>query len=205
MYKKTIEQHVQDLRDKHGDRYEYPTHRWSKNLASTDVIEIICKVHGSFFMKLSDHKRGYNCPQCAREEGYRKRRATSLKKFEETLPNHITLDCYDWGSKEALLVCAKHGAIIKKVRKFTDTSNLCRHCLLEARANKKAFLKEYGAHNIIVAVKTYLSSYCTKAFMNKIEKATHIQDYAFTHNKTKQEITLTLNDIKTICDAKTLF
>ena len=64
----------------HGDRYDYPTHRWNKNLASTDIVEIICKIHGSFFMKLSDHKRGYNCPQCAREEGYRKRRATSLKK-----------------------------------------------------------------------------------------------------------------------------
>lgn len=205
MYKKTIEQHVQDLTAKHGDRYEYPTHRWSKDLASTDVIEIICKVHGSFFMKLSDHKRGYNCPQCARAEGYNKRRATSLKKFEELLPNHITLDCYDWESKEALLICSKHGPIIKKVRKFADTNNLCRHCLLEARKNKVAFLKEYGIPNIIVAVKTYLSSYCIKDFMNTIVKATHIQDYSFTHNNTKQEIKLTLNDIKKICNDKTLF
>ncbi len=205
MYRKTIEQHVQDLRAKHGDRYEYPTHRWNKNLASTDVVEIICKVHGSFFMKLSDHKRGYNCPQCAKIEGYAKRRQTSIARFKDRLPANITLDCYDWDTKEALLMCSKHGPIIKKIRQFGDGKNLCRHCLLEARADKKAFLKEYGPHNIIVAVKTYLSSYCTKAFMHKIEKATHIEAYTFTHKHTSEEITLTLNDIKNICDAKTLF
>ena len=205
---KTKHEHLQDLKNKHGSRYQYPIHKWKDNLRSTDVVEIICKQHGPFYMKLSDHKRGYNCPVCSRIEGYKKRRETSIKHFKARLPSNITLDCYDWETKEALLTCSKHGPIIKKIRQFSKASeseNLCRHCLMEARGYKKQFLKEYGVSDIIISVKTYLSLYDVKQFMADISKATHLGSYTFTHRVTKEKIELTLNDIKNICDAETLF
>ena len=203
--RKTIEQHLKDLRSKHGDRYEYPVHKWKQDLSSTDVVEIICKVHGSFFMKLSDHKRGYNCPQCAKIEGYKKRRETSIEKFKQALPNNITLDCFDWETREALLMCSKHGPIIKKIRSFNEVPNICRHCMLEARQDKKEFISKHGLASIMDRVSAHLCNYSVEMFQKQLSKATHIGAYVFVHTKNFNTITLTLTEIKEIYYAKTLF
>lgn len=52
---------------KHGHRYDY---HLCNPVSSRDVVEIICKKHGSFSQSVSDHLRGAGCVKCA-HEGYK--------------------------------------------------------------------------------------------------------------------------------------
>lgn len=46
---------------KHGYKYDYSKVNYKKN----DIkIEILCKIHGSFFQKPGPHLRGQGCPKC---------------------------------------------------------------------------------------------------------------------------------------------
>ena len=55
---------LNDCRKVHGDRYDYSNVIY---VNSKTKVEIICKDHGSFFMKLNAHiTQKQNCPKCYR-------------------------------------------------------------------------------------------------------------------------------------------
>lgn len=47
----------------HGDRYEYPPFEY---INDRQVINIICKQHGSFNQVITNHMKGHGCRDCAR-------------------------------------------------------------------------------------------------------------------------------------------
>jgi len=61
----TPAERLQKLKDVHHD-YEYPNFQ---NIRNKDVIEILCKKHGIFHQRYSDHLAGCGCPKCAESKG----------------------------------------------------------------------------------------------------------------------------------------
>ena len=52
----------------HGDRYDYSK---AEHVNSKTKIELICPIHGSFFITPSEHMRGSGCPKCRYSRGYK--------------------------------------------------------------------------------------------------------------------------------------
>ena len=50
------------FRKTHGDKYDYSQSNYK---GSDTPIEIVCREHGSFFMRCYDHKIGYGCKKCS--------------------------------------------------------------------------------------------------------------------------------------------
>lgn len=58
---KTIEEYTQDFTQVHGNTYEYSKVEYTGALTK---VEIICKIHGSFFQTPDNHSKGKGCPKC---------------------------------------------------------------------------------------------------------------------------------------------
>ena len=194
---KTFEQHVLDCRVTHGNKYEYLKLEGRK-------LHIVCPKHGVFIQDLGNHKRGHNCPECAKVTAYENRRAATLDSLRENLVDHVTLNNFDFETRTGYFTCDKHGTFTKRLHIIQGITNPCKCCYNEQKDIKKAFIKEYFLPDVIVAVKKYLKGFCIRSFMNLIHKATYIGDYTFTHQDGRT-ITLTLTDIKRITNEKTLF
>lgn len=65
LQKFTTEQFIEQAKVKHGNKYDYS----KVNYAGTETrVEILCKIHGSFFQTPHDHcSSGAGCSQCAWE------------------------------------------------------------------------------------------------------------------------------------------
>jgi hypothetical protein len=59
--RKTQDEVVQQFADAHGDRYDYSRVKY-KN--SSTKVEVICTVHGPFFIQPSHHLNGVGCRKC---------------------------------------------------------------------------------------------------------------------------------------------
>lgn len=61
--RKTTDAFVREARTMHGDKYDYSK---TKYVNSNTLVEIVCKIHGSFFQLPTIHLRqnGGNCPKC---------------------------------------------------------------------------------------------------------------------------------------------
>lgn len=59
-------QFLEKSKEVHGDRYDYSkTIYKNRNHSSEDCkIEIVCRKHGIFVQRSSDHLNGHGCPQC---------------------------------------------------------------------------------------------------------------------------------------------
>lgn len=77
--------------EKHGDRYEYSTTKYTK---SNQKVEIICREHGPFQQLAADHLKGANCPTC----GQKARRAAVTSTLDEFIRKAVELhgDQYDY-------------------------------------------------------------------------------------------------------------
>ena len=65
--KLTTQDFITNALSVHGDKYDY-----SKSIytSARDKVEILCKIHGSFFQSPCNHTSGAGCPECA-DSGYK--------------------------------------------------------------------------------------------------------------------------------------
>ena len=54
------------LKEIHNDRYDYSKFVYNGNRKKSTVI---CKIHGEFFIKIKDHKKGVGCSLCNKSKG----------------------------------------------------------------------------------------------------------------------------------------
>jgi len=57
-----LKEFIEKSKKAHGDKYDYSK---SNYVNKNTKIEIICKIHGSFFQIPRQHYRGNNCPKCS--------------------------------------------------------------------------------------------------------------------------------------------
>lgn len=60
--RKTTEEFVEQAKNVHGDKYDYSKVIYE---STQKPVEIVCKIHGSFFQRPLDHLHGQNCPHCS--------------------------------------------------------------------------------------------------------------------------------------------
>ncbi len=103
---KTIDQFIKDVRKVHGDKYDYSLSEYVNN--NTKVI-IICKKHGNFEQRPSDHLQGNGCPICS---------GNQLKTIDQFIKDvrKVHGDLYDYSlasyvnnSTNITIICQIHG------------------------------------------------------------------------------------------------
>jgi len=131
---------LSDIIKLHGDKYDYSK---SKYINSEIKIEIICKDHGSFFMKPGNHLRGQVCYKCA----FSVYDTTSFIDKSNIIFNNL----YDYSNvkytnnkKKVEIVCKNHGSFF-----ISPTNHLqgqgCNKCKLSKGENRiYNLLKEKG-------------------------------------------------------------
>ena len=104
----------------YADKYDYSKIEYKGGNATTEKIEIVCPIHGSFF-KIYDNiqKRDCGCPKCAKEKSIEKRKLNSIvsnaNKFIEKSKEKFG-ERFDYSEVEyvnsqtpVILTCKEHG------------------------------------------------------------------------------------------------
>ena len=95
----------------HGNKYDY-----SKSIYTTTMtpLEVICKKHGSFFIRPNNHFSGAGCHHCADEKNGFKKRLTTKEFIERSKKQHGSK--YDYSESKYITAntkikirCKKHG------------------------------------------------------------------------------------------------
>ena len=127
------EKWVEKAKKIHGDKYDYSKSIYTK---ATERINIICKKHGMFSQRASDHLSGYGCPKC----GYEKVSADLLsnkenfvKKANKVYSNKYTYDNFIYINNKtpSYVTCKKHGDFFFFFYNHITGRNFFPHCTAE--------------------------------------------------------------------------
>lgn len=115
MRKLTTEEFVEKAKKVHSDKYDYSKVNY---INSNTKVEIICKEHGSFWQRPSDHLSGHGCNLCSKEENS-KRRTITTSDFIEKAKN-IHDNKYDYSKTDyrgdgikVIIICPIHGEFLQ--------------------------------------------------------------------------------------------
>lgn len=124
-YNKSIDEFIKLAKVKHKDFYLYPKSEYINNKYK---IEIICKIHGSFFQRPNNHLMGAGCIKCKGLE----RKNTNL--FIE-LAKQIHGDLYDYSkveyvsnTKKVEIICKLHGSFMQRPSHHIHNKSGCMKC-----------------------------------------------------------------------------
>lgn len=111
-YVKDTETFIQKACWRHGEYYDYSGVEYVRG---ADKVEIVCKKHGMFKQKASDHLMGKGCPVCGRE-----RTTHSKKKNGDlfiSLAKNVHGGFYDYSRckytgchDKVIIICPRHGS-----------------------------------------------------------------------------------------------
>lgn len=113
--KVTTDIFIREAKERHGDRYDY-----SKSVYKTskDKLEIICKLHGSFYQSAYVHLKGRNCPECSKVQRGETRRSQYTTFIEDSEKVHKGIYDYSETVYSGKLIkvkirCREHGVFEK--------------------------------------------------------------------------------------------
>lgn len=138
----TQEEFIAKTKSIHGDKYDYSKVVF-KNL--TTKVEIICRKHGSFLQRPSDHLRGKGCAECSGKKKMDK------KSFIEKA-RKIHGDKYDYSKVEykgnkvkVCIVCHEHGEFWQR-----PNDHLSGHgCDICCFNNRKSLICGWGINDMV--------------------------------------------------------
>lgn len=112
---KGIDFYIEKAKAVHGDKYDY-----SKSIyaVAKTKIEIICKIHGSFWMLPYSHVNGQGCTKCADDFNARKRMKPFSEFIDQANRKHdskysYTESTYSGDSRKMEMVCGDHGSFFQ--------------------------------------------------------------------------------------------
>lgn len=109
--KMSLDKCLSKFKDVHGDKYDYSRVRIT--YGKSDKVEIICPIHGSFWINDNLHRKGSGCPECAKLNKQKLPFCLEkcLSKFKD-----IHGDKYDYSKVEYTkaqnhvnIICPEHG------------------------------------------------------------------------------------------------
>jgi hypothetical protein len=173
--RKSVDEFLNKSKEVHGDRYDYSSVNF---ISFGERVEIICKIHGSFYQTPTVHIKGHGCKSCAVEAvGELKR-----KTLESTAPwvfkdPNITplVSTYIKATSPMSFICAKHGMFSRVLTSYKEGCSICKECNAEHKArsrtsNTEDFIEkaklvfpEYDYSNVIYTKVTgYIDVVCAK-------------------------------------------
>jgi Zn finger protein HypA/HybF involved in hydrogenase expression len=110
---------LEDFTRVHSDKYDYSKVIYT---GAINKIEIVCREHGSFFQRVSDHKTGKGCLKCgllkARTTGIKSSMIASNNLIKDF--NRIHNDRYDYSkviyttkNSKVEIICKEHGSFLQ--------------------------------------------------------------------------------------------
>ena len=94
----------------HGNKYDYSKVEYIKRFAN---VKIICKIHGEFYQKASEHLSGCGCKKCGKVYS-----PTNIEFIENSIKIHG--DKYDYSKVEyikailkVIIICKEHGEFLQ--------------------------------------------------------------------------------------------
>lgn len=118
----------------HNNKYDYSLIKdYSK---ASDIVEIICPIHGVFKQRLSSHCSGQGCPSC----GIIKNKLTAFdvqRRITLSSPFvSLKFDTYSDVTNSANFECSKHGVFTGVVNSILNNSEICPDCGYETTSKK---------------------------------------------------------------------
>ena len=153
----TKEDFIKKAQEIHGDLYDYSKVEYVNN--NTKVC-IICKKHGEFYQRPSNHLAGKGCKKCALELSSAYQSDDKKSFIKKAISVHGNRYCYDeveykcsW--EKVKIVCPKHGAFYQTPSHHLqgDGCPICKESKGESRIwvylnNKNiTFTPQYRLHN----------------------------------------------------------
>ena len=136
---KTNEQFKIDSEKVHGDLYDYSKTDYYKN---NITVEIICRIHGSFFQQPSVHLSGGGCPKCA--DNNKRLILNDFKLISSKIHNNY----YDYSKStyfnnytKTEIICPEHGSFFQ-IPNFHLLGQGCPSC-------KKSIMENYISNILI--------------------------------------------------------
>lgn len=126
---------IEKAKEKWGDRYDYSLIKYKNN---KEKVNIICKKHGVFKQRVTDHfNTEHGCPECALSEV-----RVSINDFIKR-SNNIHNNKYDYSKVEfktnkdyIIITCSKHGEFRQKMESHMNKGQGCPICK-ESRGEKE--------------------------------------------------------------------
>jgi very-short-patch-repair endonuclease len=189
---KHIKEHIRELVDIHGDRFEYLYEdkiKWSQ----MDKIKVLCKKHNFEFKKSIKSLKTYkaNCKYCIDEiYSLRKFKGKGTIKFIED-STKIHGDKYDYslveyknGSERVRIICKKHGEFLQIAKNHTNIGQGCPDCnyennrisfdyFLEKAIKTHGYIYDYSAVEF-KSTEDYINIYCSRHGVFKQSVKNHI-------------------------------
>jgi len=134
---KTQEEFIEDAKLRHGDRYDYSKVVYNHN---NDKVEIVCKIHGSFFQQAGSHLYGTACPRCAVEYTNSKKKPLlsevldNFKKVHNDVYDYSKITKYTNNRDKLPILCKIHGLFYKSYESHVSKASGCNKC---GKINKK--------------------------------------------------------------------
>lgn len=135
---KTTEWFIKKAKSIYGDKFDYSK---SKYTFSSIPIEIICKIHGSFWQRSVDHFKGTGCPICNRrwtlQDFIKKSIKVHGKKYDYSLIKEESII----GQMILSITCKTHGPFQQKAKDHLRERG-CNLCGRENMAKLRRLDKE---------------------------------------------------------------
>lgn len=109
----------------HGDKFDYSKVIYGKN--NYELVEIICKTHGSFFQRPWGHLRGQGCPRCKNSVMITNKDFIIRCKEKHGDKFDYSMTFYSGRRKPIDIICKKHGLFKQEARLHLDGWG-CRKC-----------------------------------------------------------------------------
>lgn len=125
--KKSIEYHLNKAKNKYEDKFDYSNTKFS---SVNDVVEIICKKHGSFYKKFICHINSkHGCDKC-REEYSRVAQDDFIKKANKihNYRYNYSKTKYTIGENNIIVICDQHGEFKVNASAHINVGRGCKFC-----------------------------------------------------------------------------
>lgn len=132
----TAEALIQRFREIHGDVFSYT---FTEDFKVRSYVDVTCKTHGVFKLKIQDHLKGVGCKYC-----FNKRRQLSesvinqhIKTASEFFSNKYdyskVLETYKSSASDVTITCPVHGDLSVNFRTHFIEHSGCRFCLYKSK------------------------------------------------------------------------
>lgn len=120
---------IKRFKSTHGDRYDYSKFAY---VNSHTKIEIICRIHGSFFQNPNNHKNSQGCPACQSifNQPGREKLSILIEEGGRIHGNRYSYDraIYLGAMETTTITCELHGDFLQTPQSHVVSKNGCPEC-----------------------------------------------------------------------------